>query len=119
MRRAIAGLSGKKSRALDQISIIGNEHSASRSGDDLVAVEGENTDASVRACTSSGIDCAKRLGRILNYWYAVVRAGFLDLGVVRRFAIQIDHDHCARQPPAAGTCRQLLAKECGINVPTC
>ena len=74
---------------------------------------------SVRACTPAAICCAERLGRILNYRHIVVRAGFLDLVVICRFAIQIDHDDRARQSAATGARVQFLAEQRRIDVPTC
>ena len=72
---------------------VGEEHSARRTCDDLVAVERNAAVVAKSACLLTFISSAQTLGSVLNYQRTVLVADRLDLVDLSGSAVKVSDDH--------------------------
>src|SRR5262249_38040650 len=95
--RGIPRLRGQLTCMRRQFAVAGDEHTASRSRDDLVSVEREGAYSTQRPRRAPSIRCAKRLGRVLQNCDAIPCAGAQNRIEVRALAVEVYDENGPRQ----------------------
>jgi len=117
VRRRLARLRGEEAGPRRERRVIGNQRSASRGGDDLVAVERQHRAPPERAGRPAAVRGAERLRGVLDQRHAVLGAGGGEPFVVAALAVEVDRDERPGEPAGARRPAEFLGDQVRVDRP--
>ena len=109
----LTALGGPLSGLVGGFQVIGQQHTAGRTGDDLIAVEGDDTQIAEGAGLPTLVGCAHGLSSILNEDRAVTVADGTDLIHLAGDTVKVCHHHKLH----IGVQFKSLLQSHGVHVP--